>query len=353
MNINRHNYEAFFIDYYDGNLSAAQKQVLEMFLSDNPDLKEEFEQFESVPVPLHEITFSGKQQLKKREIVDVEGISEENYEEAFIAFYEKDLNDTKQKSLQVFLEANPHLRKEFELHGSLVLAPDAVTYTGKKELKKKAAIGYYWYAGAAAAVILVFLTLNFLIRQNTSVRRHAKIEIAHMNPQDFSGTVLQPLPGTLMKVSFKEVPVSLPEPEPLEKEKIFLLASADIDPVIFDSEFQLPKGPIMNHPAEVQKIIKPKQRSLLAQVFRKNLSNVKDKFGIELNRRERNKKNKNKKDPGFIRFLDGSLMVFNTITGSDTDLVKNYDKNGNLKNYRLEGQNLIVSRKLPAGGGTE
>ena len=349
MNINRHNYEAFFIDYYDGNLSAAQKQVLEMFLSDNPDLKEEFEQFESVPVPLHEITFSGKQQLKKREVVAVEGIGEENYEETFIAFYEKDLNDAEQKSLQLFLEANPQLRKEFELHSSLVLAPDAVTYTGKKELKKKAAIGYYWYAGAAAAAILIFLALNFLIRQNAHVRQHEKIDIAYMESQDFSGTLAANKRNELIEISIKEIPVTLPEPEPFEKEWIPVLASADIQSVVPEPEYYFLINDIAySYPVQEKEIQKPKQRNLLAQIFRKNLSRVKEEFGIERSQRKRNKK-----EPGFVRFLDGSLMVFNTITGSETELIKDYDRNGNLRNYRLEGQSITVSRKIPAGGSME
>ena len=92
---------------------------------------------------------------------------------------------------------------------------------------------------------------------------------------------------------------------------------------------------------------------LVYLIFRKNLSKVKDEFGIERSQKKKNKKDRNKKEPGFVRFLDGSLMVFNTITGSETELVKNYDRNGNLKNYRLEGQSITVSRKIPAGGSME
>ena len=41
MNINRNNYELFFIDFYDGNLTDAQKHELDLFLEENSDLKEE------------------------------------------------------------------------------------------------------------------------------------------------------------------------------------------------------------------------------------------------------------------------------------------------------------------------
>ena len=46
MNINRNNYELFFIDFYDGNLTDAQKHELDLFLAENPNLKEECDSFD-------------------------------------------------------------------------------------------------------------------------------------------------------------------------------------------------------------------------------------------------------------------------------------------------------------------
>jgi hypothetical protein len=46
--ITRHNYESFFLDYLEGELSDELKMELEVFLTENPDLAEELEEFESV-----------------------------------------------------------------------------------------------------------------------------------------------------------------------------------------------------------------------------------------------------------------------------------------------------------------
>jgi hypothetical protein len=46
--ITRHNYESFFLDYLEGELSDELKKELEVFLAQNPDLAEELEEFESV-----------------------------------------------------------------------------------------------------------------------------------------------------------------------------------------------------------------------------------------------------------------------------------------------------------------
>jgi hypothetical protein len=345
MKINRNNYEAYFIDYYEGTLTTAQQQALELFLSENPDLQEEFENYEEVSVAASGVAFPDKSQLKQQEITPVAGIDEENYEEYFIAFYENDLDEEKQKSLQLFLQANPHIQKEFGLHGTLVLTPDNTPYAGKSGLKKKAIVGYYWYA--AAAVILLLLAINFLTRQNTSVPRQQQMEIAQLDAIKFSG-VLASLPSAEPLFATVEVrDVTLPEPDSFEKTNIPFMASARMDNIAPEPDYDAIFEEItFNYPvALVKNTGMPKQKSLLAKIFNKNLSKVKDGVGIDVNRVK-----KENNDPGFVRFLDGSLIVFNTITGSDTELVKNYDKNGNLRDYRLEGETLLVSRKVPSGG---
>jgi len=46
--ITRHNYEAFFLDYLEGNLSEELNTELKTFLAQNPDLASELEEFENV-----------------------------------------------------------------------------------------------------------------------------------------------------------------------------------------------------------------------------------------------------------------------------------------------------------------
>ena len=46
--LSRSNYEIYFLDYYEGNLTESQRRELMSFLEQNPDLKEEFDSFVNV-----------------------------------------------------------------------------------------------------------------------------------------------------------------------------------------------------------------------------------------------------------------------------------------------------------------
>ncbi len=345
MKINRNNYELFFIDFFDGNLTDAQKHELDLFLAENPDLKEEFDSFEIISIDSDDAAFSQKHELKKKEIVEVSGINEENYEQYFVAFYENDLNDEEKKLLLSFIDLNLQLRKEFDLHGSLIIEPNNVTFVNKDLLKKKITIAYYWYA--AAAVALIFLTISIFVNQNIPVQKLNRTELAQLKSLVFSGTVSKTPSINIIQINTKRLAVRLPEPESYDLELIPLLTSVELKSIVQKPDINLIEPEnyysdlVMPNTDEI-----PKRRSLFAQFFRSNIEQVSEDLGI--NNSSKRKSNSEKKDPGFVKFLDGSLMVFNTITGSDAELVKNYDEKGNLTNYRLEGETLSVSRKLPS-----
>jgi hypothetical protein len=100
---------------------------------------------------------------------------------------------------------------------------------------------------------------------------------------------------------------------------------------------------LTNKPMLMAAVEQPKERGWLAQFFKRNVEEFTTDFGINSSSEIEQTK---KKDPGFVKFLDGSLAIFNTLTGSDTELVKSYDQEGNLSNYSLVGQTLLVNRSV-------
>ena len=137
MKINRHNFELFFLDYYDHQLSPSDAEMLFEFLKSNPDLKEEFDRFEMISIENSSsmAVFPLKEQLKRPEIINVGEIDESNYQEYFISWHEGDLLPEKQIEVLSFINSNPQLDEEFELFGKIKLQPDLIiTFTSKQKL---------------------------------------------------------------------------------------------------------------------------------------------------------------------------------------------------------------------------
>jgi hypothetical protein len=128
--INRRNYEAYFIDYYDGELRDSQKKELFSFLSENPDLKAEFERFSNISLPKEKAYFD-KEKLKRNTITLY------NYKTYFIALLENDLSSEEKVEVKKFLEVHPALQKELELFRQIKVAPDStIRFENKNTLKR-------------------------------------------------------------------------------------------------------------------------------------------------------------------------------------------------------------------------
>jgi hypothetical protein len=166
MKINRHNYELFFLDYYDDQMNASEKEMLFEFLELNPDLKQEFDHFEMIALQdsAPSVVFPLKEELKRPEITSVGKINESNYQEYFISWHEGDLLHEEQTQILSFINSNPQLDEEFELFGKLKLQPDLnIAYSPKQKLIQPVQTGsvrlYLRYAVSAAAVFLLVFTV--------------------------------------------------------------------------------------------------------------------------------------------------------------------------------------------------
>ncbi len=62
--ITKNNYEAFLLDYIEGNLSPEMRAELMLFFENHPELKEDLDDFELVSTNPEEIIFKDKESLK-------------------------------------------------------------------------------------------------------------------------------------------------------------------------------------------------------------------------------------------------------------------------------------------------
>ena len=152
--INRQNYEEFFLLYADGELSAADKQAVELFVQENIDLTDEFAVYQQTKLPIEHFAFEDKNTLyrfaeKNRDIAA--------YEEAFLLALDNELTPKEKDTLDIFLSEHPFFQETFsqltqtKLPIEVVLFPDKSSLYRKEE--KPVIYLYRWKIAIAAALV--------------------------------------------------------------------------------------------------------------------------------------------------------------------------------------------------------
>lgn len=156
MEINKNNYEVFFLDFFDGNLSSERKEELFSFLAMHPDLQKEFSEYESITLGRDIQIFENKTVLKRFELN--QSIDESNFEQFCIAWLEGDLSEEQRSKFLVFVKSNPVQEMVFNRFQSLKLhPPKEIVYFGKDKLKRGSSVIplYLKRISVAASILLV------------------------------------------------------------------------------------------------------------------------------------------------------------------------------------------------------
>ncbi len=134
MNINRNNYEEFFLLYADGELGEAERMAVEAFAAKHPDLAEELQLLmETKLTPDSDEIFTGKNLLLKPEQWDADALTPVQMQMLDLLHGEGDANGTLQQSI----ESDPELQMDWALlHASLLSADDTVPMQNKHLLIK-------------------------------------------------------------------------------------------------------------------------------------------------------------------------------------------------------------------------
>lgn len=172
MQISRNNYEAYLLDYMEGTLDKKGREELALFFRKNPDLKTDFDDYDSVSLqPNPHIVFADKKALKKNEIQAVGVISQDNYEEWIVLSLDGELSPSEQNQFNEFVKINPAVQQEIALYENTFLIPDKnIVYQHKEGLKKKVPFYFYkavlWPAAVAALLIILF-GISLLLNNET------------------------------------------------------------------------------------------------------------------------------------------------------------------------------------------
>jgi hypothetical protein len=174
------NYEAWFLDFFEGRLDAAQIDELFQFLERNPKLKAELKDFEIIPIqpeptpfdeksflkgeenelledpnlklsPNQNIKFESKHLLKKPEVI----------EEDVFALAEGTITGLQAEELKSIIVKDNTLYHSFLAYQNARLVPDkSIVYPHKAQLKKGAAIIPLFMRYASAAAVITGLAVS-------------------------------------------------------------------------------------------------------------------------------------------------------------------------------------------------
>jgi hypothetical protein len=182
MKIDLNNYEAWMMDYLDGNLNDHQSKEMEAFLLKHPHIAEEIEDLNSIELlkdTAEQIPPSFVQGLKKEEIQLHSGIGEENYQEKFMAYHENDLDVSEKSDVLGFLSKNEFLRAEFNTFKNIKLEANLnICYPNKSELLKKErkTVPLWIWSSVAAAMIIIGFWLGNLSNTQRPTYAPSKID---------------------------------------------------------------------------------------------------------------------------------------------------------------------------------
>jgi hypothetical protein len=164
MNINRHNYEEYFILYMDNELSSEERRMVETFVQNHPDLKEELDillQYKLVPDS--NIVFEGKDELMK--VKGESPVTLSNYEEWLVLYMDNELTGDQQKIVAQFIAANPSVKKEVDLLLRTQLQPETIVFVNKEVLyrREEKVRPILWWRAAAAILILALGITSIIV----------------------------------------------------------------------------------------------------------------------------------------------------------------------------------------------
>jgi len=328
-NINIHNYEAYFLDYAEGNLTGTQIADLQAFLQTNPNLLPEFESMQDALTFVIEpeiVKYEKKQNLEAIPHLSMFDIIELEY--LCIAATEGDTDIKQNERLQILLNRDENARILYEQIKQARVKPDTRIKFPKQRIKRMPELRIKpLMAYAAAASVMLFFGIRFFnsetatpVKMLTSKLTAANVKTVTYTPsRTFSEKLLSK--NTYLSKSNRtdaaDLENKLPENTNLET---YIYESEPALPIVFENlalaSTDLNKVEIAEHAHTKQNYTD----ALLGKLD-------------EL------------KNPGTLwAIAETGVSVFSIISDSDISMQNQYDTNGELKKLQVTGESFKIKR---------
>jgi len=151
--------------YVDNELSAEEKNEVEIFIQQNPDLKPELELLQQSILKPESIVFKEKNSLLKEEPIT-------ETQQQLLMLMDNELNAEDKKHIQSLIKNDPLAFQEWNLLQQTKLEADSsIIFENKELLYKRSShvIAFDWRKTAAAAILIglgLWGTISFFTKQN-------------------------------------------------------------------------------------------------------------------------------------------------------------------------------------------
>lgn len=354
MEINLSNYQAYFLDYCEGNLNAAQIAGLKVFLKEHPELQAELDEFENITLePEISTVFNQKDLLKKQLIEAIPPLNEQNYREYFVYEIDGELSDTESAAVKSFLNTNPHLYAEFEAFSQTVLSTDVeiIEYPDKNSLKRTAFIAkskysLAWSFSIAASLLIIFgLTFIFIEKKADRVAKLAsnsdvsiKIKsFVPLNNEESDNTQTENIDNKTNTLSYYHSSTKKIELLPVSSVKhIENTHSYELAYIVIPEKIEETKLVIVSELDDLVQNEPMVEQSFTSMAWHK-ISNLFQRDRV---------KDSVQNTVDVWDFANAGVVGLNKITENEFQLLKQRDQNGELVGVKLVGKNFAISKKV-------
>ncbi len=350
MNINRDNYEEFFLDFAEGKLTAEQEEVLNNFLKFNPDLEAELQEFDLLQIQAEEIKMPGKQKLKREIPGSTDIVNDLNFEMYAIAYLENDLADEQRVLFEDFLATDREYQGSFDLLKKVYLKAEHVPYPAKNKLKKRSVRTFNYrilipVAAAATIALLILIRIDPITVPNEIASLPEVViegDVEPEKPEKIKTTVKEKAANIqIIKSSRATVPVSntprATQVSQTEQETKSGLEQKRPQRIALASASSM-KTPVLEGKDDQ---LKPK--ALPLPTINMSSLAVTERVRYQLNRASEIMN----EDDVFIWNLAGQgIKEINKLVGSDMSLMASQDEEGDVSGFRFKSKFLNVTAPL-------
>ena len=215
ININRSNYEDFFLLYVDGELKPEECDAVEVFAAAHPDLQEELDILLTTRLDAEPVVFLDKEALMS------DSMKTTAIDETILLYIDNELKGEEKAGFEWEMSKNPELQLQHKLLLQTKLDPtEAVVYPNKGELyrrSEKAVRPMYWMRAAAAVVILLGWG-SFWYMDNYDTTEGVD-PVAVQRPAAPASTASKPATTTIAPEASEQVAAEMPASTPAGNEE--------------------------------------------------------------------------------------------------------------------------------------